>query len=46
MGSKGIVTVKFGSLINKIWKDNEDRIYPAKIVKVLSSHSPHLVSGM
>jgi hypothetical protein len=42
MGSGGKVTIKFANLIKTIWKDNEQRIYPAKLIKVLSLFVPHV----
>jgi hypothetical protein len=42
MGTGGEITGHFVNVIKEIWKGKEDRLYPAKFLKCLSEHAPHV----
>jgi hypothetical protein len=42
MGSGGKVTLKFASLMKKMWSGCNEKIYPVKLLKILSEHAPHV----
>ncbi len=42
MGSGGEVTSEYANLIKEIWKGSDDKIYPAKLIKILQQHASHV----